>query len=220
MTESELKTQKMTIDDILKSKPRFQIYGLLHIYQELGLSDLSERMGKAKSTVHEHLKNMIESGFVEVSRTEKIRSDREKHFYSWVHDENQCCMEKTKPEKYSKEYCISRVESLKTFGEYTQNIMENWLNFLTILEEKMNSGDLEEVIEIIKKMDEEVIPFATNSFYSLDKAKKLRTKLMELYKEIPDETSGDSKVNPIFGGISLFPIRFALDYLYPVKDKD
>ena len=57
---------------------------MLIIYRELSILELSKRIGKAKSTIYEHLKKMINSGFVKESREEKARSNIYKKFYTWV----------------------------------------------------------------------------------------------------------------------------------------
>ena len=230
MSKIQEKTKKLTYSDIIRSKPRFQIYGLLHIYNELSLGDLSKRMGKAKSTIHQHLDKMIGSGFVEVTRTEKIRSDREKKYYSWVKqtkifepirdssESSEKEVDYTPNYSYDEESIKTRLESLKTFAEYNKNMIENWIEFLKELETIQIKEPLK-VATILKDLDEEVGLFHSVAFYSTPNAKKIYNGLLELYSKIPDEDRSTSKENPYFGGLSLFPIRLILDTLYPADRK-
>ncbi|MFW9818037.1 MAG: winged helix-turn-helix domain-containing protein, partial [Candidatus Thorarchaeota archaeon] len=101
-------SEKLTITDIVRSKTRVQICNLLIIYRELSILDLSKRIGKAKSTIYEHLKKMMDAGFVKVSREEKSRSNIYRKYYSWIEKESDV----EKPEKFGEDYCRAKIDTL------------------------------------------------------------------------------------------------------------
>ena len=74
--ELRLDKQKLLADDI-----NFRITSLLIVYNELSLSELTRRVRGSKSTAHRHLAVLLENNLVEVSREEKVRSDRKAKFY-------------------------------------------------------------------------------------------------------------------------------------------
>ncbi|MFX0140148.1 MAG: winged helix-turn-helix domain-containing protein [Candidatus Hodarchaeota archaeon] len=206
------KLKELTISDILRSKTRFQICNLLNIYRDLSVLDLSRRIGKSKSTIYEHLKKMMDSGFVKISREEKSRSNIYKKYYSWVEKET----DETKPEKYSEEYCRYKIEILRSFAVFNQSILKNWIHFLASLEQKIDEGKLEEVIIIFKKMfvnADNTEAFHSIAFYTRENATIFYKKIRELYDEIPDETTREDEENPYYGGLSLLPIKLILDYI-------
>ena len=86
MTIDKTLRSKPTSEIILKSGPKFEIYGLLLVYPELTLKQLSTLLNKAKSTIHEHLTDLIDAEIVSVVKTEKIRSNRERNYYGLSQD--------------------------------------------------------------------------------------------------------------------------------------
>lgn len=208
------KSEKLSITDILRSKTRFQICNFLIIYRELSILDLSKRMGKSKSTIYEHLKKMMDAGFVKVSREEKSRSNIYRKYYSWIEKDSEII----KPEKFSEEYCRSKIETLRSFAVLNQSILKNWIDFLGSLEKEIDMGNLENVISIFKKMfKENRTSYHSIAFYTPENATLFYKKTRALYKEIPDEVESKSDENPYYGGMILLPIRLILDYLYPIE---
>ncbi|MFW9878083.1 MAG: winged helix-turn-helix domain-containing protein [Candidatus Thorarchaeota archaeon] len=211
------KSKPLTIVEILRSKTRFQIWNFLTIYRELSILDLSRRIGKSKSTIYEHLKKMMDAGFVQISREEKSRSNIKRKYYSWVKKE----YEIDKPEKYSEEYCKSKIDFLRSFAVLNQSILRNWIDFLESLEKKIEKGNLEEVIMIFKSLVEKsdvIEPYHSIAFYTPENAQFFYKKIRDLYKEIPDEDETKSDENPYYGGMMLLPIRLILDYIYPIEE--
>ncbi|MFX1597157.1 MAG: ArsR family transcriptional regulator [Promethearchaeota archaeon] len=210
------KSKHLTIDEILRSKTRFQIWNFLTIYRELSILDLSRRIGKSKSTIYEHLKKMMDAGFVRISREEKSRSNIKRKYYSWVEKE----FEIVKPEKYSEEFCKSKIDILRSFAVLNQSILRNWTDFLESLEKKIEKGNTEEVIAIFKTILEKtdnIKPYHSIAFYTPENAKLFYKKIVDLYKEIPDEDETKSDENPYYGGMMLLPIRLILDYMFPIE---
>lgn len=72
-TIKDEKVSSMTIMDVLKSNTRLQIFFLLNIYKELSMTELAEILNISKSALHRHLKKLLESNIIEVSREEQVR---------------------------------------------------------------------------------------------------------------------------------------------------
>ncbi|MFW9829214.1 MAG: winged helix-turn-helix domain-containing protein [Candidatus Thorarchaeota archaeon] len=217
MTEEvKQKSEKLTITDIVRSKTRFQICNFLIIYRELSILDLSKRIGKSKSTIYEHLKKMLDAGFVKVSREEKSRSNIYRKYYSWIEKGSEI----TKPEKFSEEYCRAKIDTLRSFAVLNQSILKHWIDFLESLKKEIGMGNLENVLSVFKKTfaDEDNRPAHHSvAFYTPENASLFYNKTRLLYKEIPDEVESKNDENPYYGGMMLLPIRLILDYLYPIE---
>ena len=54
--------------DLFKSKSKFEIYNHLKMFGQLSLTELAEKLGKSKSTIHEHLKPLLQYDLVQVSK--------------------------------------------------------------------------------------------------------------------------------------------------------
>lgn len=65
--------EKTTLEvlDIIKNKTKFQIYNLFEIYGKFTLTELTEKLGKSKSTVWGHLQTFMELGILKMSQIEK-----------------------------------------------------------------------------------------------------------------------------------------------------
>ncbi|MFX1568022.1 MAG: winged helix-turn-helix domain-containing protein [Promethearchaeota archaeon] len=214
MTKTKRNSEKLTINDILRSKTRFQICNFLIIYRELSILDLSKRIGKSKSTIYEHLKKMMKAGFVKVSREEKSRSNIYRKYYSWIEKPSEII----KPKKYSEEYCRVKIDTLRSFAVLNQSILKSWIHFLESLEKEIDLGNLENAISIFKKIfNENRTAYHSVAFYTPENATLFYQKTRSLYNEIPDELESKSDENPYYGGMMLLPIRSILDYLYPIE---
>lgn len=75
-------SEEEPIIEILKSEIRFRIFVLLNLYPELSYSEISQKLKKSKSTIHPHLKKLINLELIEVSREEKVRGNIPAKFYS------------------------------------------------------------------------------------------------------------------------------------------
>ena len=72
---------KSDIYAILNNELRFQIISYLLIFNELSMSDLNRKLKRSKSTLHRHIKLLIELGFIELSKEKKVRgSIKAKYF--------------------------------------------------------------------------------------------------------------------------------------------
>ena len=78
----EIKEPEHSFKDIFKNKLRFQMWGLFSMYPELSLSDLSQKLGKSKSTIHPHLKLLLEIGLIQEVREQKVRGNIHAKIYA------------------------------------------------------------------------------------------------------------------------------------------
>ena len=63
---------------------RLLIWGLLNIYNELSFTEIAQKLGKSKSTIHPHLHKLIDVGLVKVSKQKKVRGSIPAKYYSMV----------------------------------------------------------------------------------------------------------------------------------------
>ncbi len=208
-----------TLWEILRQETKFKIYGYLNVYRELGLPELTKRIGKSKSTVHEHLKNLKEWGYI----NERAESDKDsnsnlkKKFYSWNKNADYACCTWDKDEKLDEEKSRQKIDTWRSFVSYNQNIMDNYKKFLDKLDDELDKGNTEEVISILEEINTNKTkprPFHSVAFYTPDNAMKIYEKIYELYQDIPDEERSEADESPYYGGFWLLPIKKILDYLY------
>jgi hypothetical protein len=77
------------------------------------------------------------------------------------------------------------------------------INFLDLLEKKIDNGNLEETITNLKRVyehPEQIKPYHSVAFYTPKNAALFYEKIRELYKEIPDKVASKSDENPYYGG--------------------
>ncbi len=76
-----LKNTSMLID-LIKNPTNYEILMLLFMYHEISLKKLTNKISKSKSTIHRHLKKLIENGLVIESKEKKVRSHIKAKYYS------------------------------------------------------------------------------------------------------------------------------------------
>jgi len=74
------KDPRITIE-ILEDEIRFKILMLLQMYGDLSLSELTEKIGKSKSTLHRHLQKLLEMDLVEESKEIQVRGNIPAKYY-------------------------------------------------------------------------------------------------------------------------------------------
>ncbi|UCG02688.1 MAG: helix-turn-helix domain-containing protein [Candidatus Heimdallarchaeota archaeon] len=93
--DSEVKDKKnqgsndFSLDIILNSPVRHNIFFLLNVYRELSLTDLSQLLHKSKPALHRHIQKMIEAGIIKESKEEKVRGSIKAKYYKLVKDVTQ-----------------------------------------------------------------------------------------------------------------------------------
>lgn len=70
-SKTEKEISSLDVIDIIKNKTKFQIYNLFEIYGKFTLTDLTEKLGKSKSTVFKHLKDFMDVGILQMTQIEK-----------------------------------------------------------------------------------------------------------------------------------------------------
>ncbi len=228
MSESKPSKEKVSKDknpkakmlwEILRQETKFQIYGNLCVSRELSLSDLAKIINKSKSTIHEHLQNLIDWGYVEISREEQVRSNIFKKYYRWNKKADFATCIWDKNEKMNEKTAREKIETWRSFAAYNQNIMNNYLKFLDKLDKLLDTNDEEEknkvfkILEEIKSNDTKPKPFHSVAFYTPENALKFYNKLHEIYKEIPDEERSEAEESPYYGGFWILPIKLIMDKL-------
>ena len=81
--EIQIQSDSEEFITVIESKLKMRILMTLLIYPELTLSQLSEKMGKVKSTISKHMEELLAIGLVK-RRERKYRSDKKQHIYSKV----------------------------------------------------------------------------------------------------------------------------------------
>jgi predicted transcriptional regulator len=81
--ESQICSDSQKYAEIINSKLKVRILMTLLIYSELTLSQLSQKMGKVKSTISKHMEDLLALDLVK-RRERKYRSDKKQHIYSKV----------------------------------------------------------------------------------------------------------------------------------------
>lgn len=159
MSSKERKFSPISADIILKSAPKFRIYSMFLIHPELSLNQLSKLLNKAKSTIHEHLSGLIESGLISVVRKEKIRSNREKLFYGLTQEtlEGQNFEESdlaplTGTLKEKEYYCREVLKVYRSFTIQQISLLNNWKEYLDAIHNLINEGEIEEAYQSLSSV--------------------------------------------------------------------
>lgn len=164
-----------TPSKLLESDIRFSIYCLLHIYPEISLSELSQKLKKTKSTIHPHLKKLLNIGLIEVSKEVKVRANIKAKYYAL----------KSGYKEEMEEYLLDTSQSIdqttvqnkinlnKSCVIFLKTIYERYLRFLENLEGEDTAH------EILQQSSDNYDMNHVFSFFS----KKALPKLIKLYEE-------------------------------------
>jgi DNA-binding transcriptional ArsR family regulator len=198
-----------TIFDVLKSQIRFRIFSLLHLYPELSLSDLSIKMGKSKSTIHHHLKELIDSGLIEVSRKEKVRGSILAKFYSLKPG-----YIKKLSEKRSKSDDLRTIEFFKTYLNFAIRTLELYKSFFEIIEQKEDWN-----IELKDLLGQDK-GFSSLTFFSEEQFKKvvaLNKEYIQKIDEIEKEENGVKKEKPYYFFTIALPLKHIIEEMTTIS---
>jgi DNA-binding transcriptional ArsR family regulator len=196
---------------IFQNDTRFQIWGLLSMYQELSFSKICRKLNKSKSTVHYHLQKLIELGLIEVVREEKVRGSIPAKIYSLknidVSDNAFICGIGNRPcpslvtgeitgtiedlLSYGIDDIVSEkiIEGEKVIETYYKNIHQSRFNFYQEL------SSLDESSVTLKSIFEQKSFFNSIIFLSKSQYQKIRSLmedlLLKLYKIIEVDKNKD-----------------------------
>lgn len=157
MEENQMKP---TIDISVLAGIRFRIWGLLNVYPELSFTELANKLGKSKSTIHPHLHKLIELGIVEISKRKHVRANIEAHYYSLTSDAAKIVSLAgiDLSQGYSKELVQKIAKSNKSLAMYNRRILDKYIKFCEYREET----DSDDIVEITKEI------YKTVNFTKLD----------------------------------------------------
>jgi DNA-binding transcriptional ArsR family regulator len=197
--------KEKSIVDVLKSDIRFRIFSLLHLYPELSLSDLSKKMCKSKSTMHHHLKELIDSGLIELSHQEKVRGNIYAKFYSLKSG----YLEKLSETESSFQNATSTsIEFFKTYLNFAIRTLEHYKNFFEVFELREDG---------IVKLKEIIAPskgFSSMAFFSEEQFKKVGILYQEFIKgvnKIEREENGVKTEKPFYIFTMGLPLKLVIE---------
>lgn len=193
---------KATMDLSAFSGISFRIWGLLKVYPELSFTELANKLGKAKSTIHPHLQKLIELGIVEISKKEHIRANIEAHYYSLTPNSDEitsipgCDLS----HGLDKELVKKMAKSLKSIAFYNRKILDKYIKFFEYIEET----DSDDIIKIwketykTKNFTEQDIPqfFMGEYFLTEDQWMRLQKQFVKFGMEFEEQIIKEQKDNP------------------------
>lgn len=222
---NEPEQEKPSMAEMLNSNTRLLIFAMLSIYSELSLTQLSKKVHKSKSTVHEQIQKMIAANMVEVSREEDCRSNLKQKFYSLTEESRNEADVKCDEnyEEATPEYCHAAIDNFKSFTELQLVMNKNFLKFFNMLEKKIDSGKTEEVTGIINKFKKEWIKLSTIEFYTEEEVREFRELCLQAYYKVYENriAKGTSMKTekPYYGSISIYPLKSILNFINTPKKK-
>lgn len=171
---------------LLESDIRFTIYCLLHVYPEISLSELSQRLNKTKSTIHPHLQKLLNIGLIEVSKEVKVRANIKAKYYSLR------AGYKEEMEDYLLETCHdldettvqNKINLNKSCVVFLKSIYERYLSYLEELE---NNDKAHEILQQSCDNYDMIHVFSFFSKKSLQKIIKLYEDFLTKFIEIEEE---------------------------------
>ncbi|MFW9896695.1 MAG: helix-turn-helix domain-containing protein [Candidatus Thorarchaeota archaeon] len=128
---------------------KFRIWGLLMVYPELSFTELANKLGKSKSTIHPHLQKLIELGIVEISKRKHIKANIEAHYYSLTPNANEITSLPGSDLSLglNKDIVKMIAKSLKSVTLYHKKILDKYIKFFEYIEET----DSDDMIKIWKE---------------------------------------------------------------------
>ena len=224
--EKDAITDEMSLGDIFKVDTRFLITTYLLIFPELSLSELTEKLGKSKSTVVEHLKKMVRSGIITKRHDTTDHRNLKKLYLSLnmekiselSQSKDKGLEHKSQTEHDKKTKLIEGIEVYLGFIDVNMHFLKYWKKLLKEQIEKVNNGNFEEW----EKMKETRLSIFQP--FTAKKALELKKKLENAIKtaEVEDDEALESKTDktkPVFVTTNIFPVLSLLDHLDEKKIK-
>ena len=222
---------KSTIDISVLSGIRYRIWGLLKVYPELSFTELANKLGKSKSTIHPHLQKLIEFGIVEISKKEHIRANIEAHYYSLTPnaDEITSIAGCDLSHGLDKEIVKMAAKSLKSVVLYNKKILDKYIKFFEYMEET----DSDDIIKIwkdtykTKNFTEHDIPqfFMGELYLTEDQWMRWEKQFVKLSMDMYDQFTKEQKENPnqekyIYWFYAGIPVKILFEELDLKKSTD
>lgn len=142
--------QKISLVNVIEENEiRLLIWGLLNIYSELSFTDIAQKLGKSKSTLFPHIKELIDKGLIQVSKERKVRGSIPAKYYSIVADalEKIVLKEIDFSKGINEEITRNIMNASKSKLNYSKNILEIGINFWETLEKLESTSRIREILE-------------------------------------------------------------------------
>jgi len=133
---------QVSLFEIINSNPiRATIVGLLIIYPELSFTDLSKKVGRSKSTIHPHVKELEKHGIIYVSKEERHGGNPSK-FYSYNRESARDMVVDTidKSNGINDETALKIINKEKNKMLTLKDMIEMYINFWQILEDNLEQA--------------------------------------------------------------------------------
>ena len=205
--------------EVFKNPLKNKILIYLFVYGELSLTELRDKLRKSKSTVHRHIQDLIQIGFVEESKEEKVRGSIKAKFYS-----------------ISKAFIKNGIhygiddmvrDSTKIFETGDEDQIKNYFKMM-----KTTIKTLKKPLEIMEKYGEnisksinlfnpeeiQVQPLMKMIFLNPKQIKKFKEYLRDFWKKVEtlfeEEDNGEngSAVNPFYFSFVLLNLKNLLEF--------
>jgi DNA-binding transcriptional ArsR family regulator len=190
---------------------RFNIYSMLEVFGELSLTNLAEKLHKSKSTIHEHLKRLIETGLISapIKKPSHLKKNVYENYYklseNYVeilsHIDDQTNLDTPMTKKKAKNVIqmgksmvklfISFLEKKFSFLHEMEKSMEKEPDQIVNLINEMNHIKTDDIGDVLKDSNGENLFHSENfnsfNFYNSYQLDYMREKLFKLYKDLESD---------------------------------
>lgn len=214
---------------LLQSTPKFMIYVILSIYRELSLTELSNMIHRKKSTISIHLKQMLESQFIEVAREIKVRGDKKAKHYKLVDNVDEriatylnFAQDNLEPERQALHFLQVRA----LLAELNIQFLQKWKDYNDSLAKEIREGNFSKVakeVESLKQPSKDAVVFSQFTPLSNPIAERLKIRLFEEFRNSEEEMNAVDQttantIRSAFCSFHIIPIKKILDH-YLEKNK-
>ncbi|UYP45243.1 hypothetical protein NEF87_001528 [Candidatus Lokiarchaeum ossiferum] len=232
--------QASCCNELLKNNLRFQMWNLFSIYPELSLSDLSQKLNKCKSTLHPHVKTLLEFGLIEEVREEHKRGNIKAKIYARTPKSTDQQFVREKLEINSKIVSLDKESGRKYLVQLlarTKLLKKSIDSQLSFIEKLLNSGRNgpdEHALQLLNEMlikntmdnnsgspGPDIFEYCT--YLSKNAYCSYRKKLEQINRELKEVIKKEETLNPTiekpfyFFGIGL-PLKKMCSYMNPPKN--
>lgn len=176
-----------------KSDIRMQIRGFLTIYGELSFTRLCEKIGRSKSTVHPHLKILLQHKVVQEVREQKVRGSIPAKYYSLGPNAYEILefagVDTSKG--IDRKLADIIIKSGKNFNKYHNTLLDMHIRYFNKLEK------IEDDEKIIDELKYYIEGYTGTTFYlTEDQLKRWRKQYFDLSIKFYKEMIKENKENP------------------------